>query len=78
MKLTRYRTVPYLRTGQNAHRSAGRNHLGRITVRHRGGGQVAVLLVAGGLIMAFYGYLTLLPLQLAQLWWLCMPMASSF
>lgn len=44
MKLTRYRTVPYLRTGRNGHRSAGRNHLGCITVRHRGGGHARALI----------------------------------
>lgn len=44
MKLTRYRTVPYLRTGHDGHRSAGRNHLGRITVRHRGGGHARALI----------------------------------
>lgn len=36
MKLTRYRSVLSLRTGQK--QFAGRNIRGKITVRHRGGG----------------------------------------
>lgn len=36
MKLTRFRSVPFLRIGQS--NSAGRNANGQITVRHRGGG----------------------------------------
>jgi large subunit ribosomal protein L2 len=38
MKLSRFRSLPTLRTGRVASASAGRNHAGRITVRHRGGG----------------------------------------
>jgi ribosomal protein L2 len=44
MKLTHYRAVPNLRTGRNGHSSAGRNSLGCITVRHRGGGHARALL----------------------------------
>ena len=47
-------------------------------------GLASVVVLVGGSMLAasmltviFYGYLTLLPLQLAQLWSLCMPMASS-
>jgi len=36
MKLTRYRSVLSLRTGQKKY--AGRNIYGKITVRHQGGG----------------------------------------
>ena len=43
MKLTRYRALPSLRTGKNGHSFAGRNHHGRITVRHRGGGHSQAL-----------------------------------
>lgn len=38
MKLTRYRSVPSLRTGYSSKQAAGRNDSGRITVRHQGGG----------------------------------------
>ena len=36
MKLTRYRSIPSFRKGIN--QQAGRNSIGKITVRHRGAG----------------------------------------
>lgn len=43
LHLTRFRIPSFLRTGQYAKAAAGRNHNGRITVRHRGAGHPRAL-----------------------------------
>lgn len=43
LRLTRFRIPSFLRTGQNAGSTSGRNSQGRITVRHRGAGHSRAL-----------------------------------